>query len=749
MHTLGTRIEPLQTTPLQATFRDGLGTRYLWDGPGGPLEVLTLHPHLGAVQTFEGLVQERVTRLAQFRQPCYAHVRDVERDADASRLAVVSDQVTGVRLSRMLAIAEQNLLPLDVDSSLCLIRQLLSAVATLHEATPDTCHGALAPERIVITADARLVLVEHVFSAALEELQWSSERYWKDLRVALPPDGEYHFTRRGDVFQAGTIALGLLLGRPLGEEEYPASLRELANGTFGLGGGFEPFPQWLRSWLSRALWLDPSRAFASAAEARQAFESGLASDGSTAPQSALEAFVAQYHSSVEGQRTEAPASKAADVPATKAADVPAKKAFDVLSSKTAETPVIKVAEVAASKAVDVFASKPVGVPASKPVEVPASKAAVPVHVAAASASRPEAHASTPSQAPVVNKVIRPLFARDEEIDVPHTSKVKTGSAGKSRRPLMIAASVALVALMSGGTMAARRYLASSTATAPATGTLAIQTNPAGASVVIDGQANGVTPLSVTLSAGPHTLELSANGARRTIPITMAARAELSQFIEMPTAAAVVGQLDVRTDPPGARVLVDGQRRGVSPLTITGLTAGSHMVMLENELGSVNEDVTIEPGGTASLVVPMRSPQGAPVSGWVSISAPAELQVFENQRLLGSTRTDRIMVATGRHDLEFVNDALGYRSAKTIQVGPGQVANVKPDWPQGTIAINAAPWANVWLDGQELGETPVGNTQVPIGTHEVVFRHPQLGEQRYTTTVTAATPARLSVDMRKK
>jgi len=349
----------------------------------------------------------------------------------------------------------------------------------------------------------------------------------------------------------------------------------------------------------------------------------------------------------------------------------------------------------------------------------------------------------------VNKVIRPLFARDEEIDVPHTSKVKTASAGKSRRPLMIAASVALVALMSGGTMAARRYLASSPATAPATGTLAIQTNPAGASVVIDGQANGVTPLSVTLSAGPHTLELSANGARRTIPITMAARAELSQFIEMPTAAAVVGQLDVRTDPPGARVLVDGQRRGVSPLTITGLTAGSHMVMLENELGSVNEDVTIEPGGTASLVVPMRSPQGAPVSGWISISAPAELQVFENQRLLGSTRTDRIMVATGRHDLEFVNDALGYRSAKTIQVGPGQVANVKPEWPQGTIAINAAPWANVWLDGQELGETPVGNTQVPIGTHEVVFRHPQLGEQRYTATVTAATPARLSVDMRKK
>ena len=68
---------------------------------------------------------------------------------------------------------------------------------------------------------------------------------------------------------------------------------------------------------------------------------------------------------------------------------------------------------------------------------------------------------------------------------------------------------------------------------------------------------------------------------------------------------------------------------------------------------------------------------------------------------------------------------------------------------GTIAINAAPWANVTLDGKDLGETPVGNTSVAIGTHEVIFRHPQLGEQRITVTVTANTPARLSVDMRKK
>ena len=317
------------------------------------------------------------------------------------------------------------------------------------------------------------------------------------------------------------------------------------------------------------------------------------------------------------------------------------------------------------------------------------------------------------------------------------------------RTRFIAAAVVVLALTSGGVMAARRYLASPATVTPATGTVVVNTDPSGAAVVVDGQAHGTTPMTATLNVGPHTIEISQDSVRRTLTVNVTANAQISQFVEMPKAAAGTGDLQVRTDPSGAKVSVDGQLRGMSPLTVPGLAPGSHTVVLENDLGSVHEDVTVQAGATASLVVPMKAPQGAPVSGWISITAPAELQIFENQRLLGSSRTDRIMVAAGRHDIEFANDALGYHSSQSIQVAPGQVAKVKPDWPQGTIAINATPWANVSLDGQELGETPVGNTTVPIGTHEVVFRHPQFGEQRVTATVTASAPTRLSVDMRKK
>jgi hypothetical protein len=69
-------------------------------------------------------------------------------------------------------------------------------------------------------------------------------------------------------------------------------------------------------------------------------------------------------------------------------------------------------------------------------------------------------------------------------------------------------------------------------------------------------------------------------------------------------------------------------------------------------------------------------------------------------------------------------------------------------PNGVLSLNAEPWAEVWIDGQKVGETPLGNVSVPIGPHEIVFRHPQLGEQRHAVTVTQAAPVRVSVDMRK-
>ena len=140
--------------PVSTTFEDGLGERHtvLDRGRNETVDMLCLRGELTAVPSFEFALRERVSSLAAFRHPCYGRVRSVERLKDpASTLALVSDATPGVRLSDLLAFAERGRVTFDIDAALCLLRQLVPAVAMLHEHAPDVAHGALAPERLIVT----------------------------------------------------------------------------------------------------------------------------------------------------------------------------------------------------------------------------------------------------------------------------------------------------------------------------------------------------------------------------------------------------------------------------------------------------------------------------------------------------------------------------------------------------------------------------------------------------------------------
>ena len=104
---------------------------------------------------------------------------------------------------------------------------------------------------------------------------------------------------------------------------------------------------------------------------------------------------------------------------------------------------------------------------------------------------------------------------------------------------------------------------------------------------------------------------------------------------------------------------------------------------------------------------------------------------------------------GRHTIEVVNSALGYRSSHTVQISPGGTADLRVNAPSASVDVNAIPWADVTIGGRELGVTPLGSVPVPIGTHEIIYRHPQLGERRVNLTVTVKGPPRVSVNMAQK
>jgi hypothetical protein len=659
-------------------FEDGLGKRFspATRSNEAPLEILCFRHDITDVPAFDFALRERVSRLSDLQHPYFARIRKVDRlNDERGTVALMSDGAPGVRLVNVLKRVERGGLPLDLNAALYLVRQLTSAIAVLHKHAK-VAHGAIAPERLFVTPRGRLFVAEYVLGAALEQLKYSRERYWKELRVALPMEaGLPRFDERADVTQIGVVSLSLILGRPLRDAEYPRQIEDLvtAASAHAADGTREPLPSTLTDWLRRTIQLDSRNSFRSVAEAQDALDRVLSENGKyTADASALDEFLKRY-----------------DAPAAPARVEPTEPTHPHPRPHNGST---APAEGAA------------------PVEV-------------------STDASREDVVEVVGFIAEP--------EPPRSGRVK-----------WIAAGVVLLLATSGAAYAARqRYLP---APVSAVGTMSVNTNPPGASVLIDGIPRGMTPLNVSLTAGAHTLVVQGNGESRTVPITIAAGAQISQYLEMPkVAASATGQIQVRSEPAGARITVDGTPMGKTPLTVTDLAPGEHTVTLESDAGSVTQKVIVQAGSAASLVVPLGPAAGAALSGWLSVTAPVVVELYERGQLLGSSGIDRIMLPAGRHEIEVVSEPLGYREVRTIQVTPGRVSAISVTLPKGTVSLNAVPWATVSIDGENVGDTPIGNLALTIGPHEVVFRNAELGEQRRVIMVTLHSPVRLSVDLTKK
>ncbi|MBA3887366.1 MAG: PEGA domain-containing protein [Acidobacteria bacterium] len=726
--------------PEAPLFSDGLGDRVVTaDGATGELlQVLHLRPMLTSVPSFEFALRERAARLANFRHASYARVRRVDRTMTASApLAIVSDHVEGVRLSELLRVGEEHRLQLDTNAALYLIRQLVPAVALLHENARDAAHGLIAPERIVVTPQGRLVLVEHVLGAAIEQLHYGRDRLWQEFRIAMPATaGLPRFDHRADVAGIGIVALALLLGRPLAHDEYPYQVTALLNqAPARLGGATQPLSPGLRGWISRALQLEVRRAFASASEAATALEEVLAAEPQyVAAPVALEMFLSRYGTALLEPSAASTRAPAADVlpPAVLEAQILVEPlpAPVVAVPEPLLTPMAppKLEELIDLSALDIPDQTPDAAPSAAVNLAPESDELLPASV--------EAEARDDAQ---------PLFNPDAPFTVPMPLPQAAKAAPRFRSRTAAAMAAALI-VIAGGALAAAVYLGGESAT-PALGTLNVTSNPSGVPVYVDGVDRGVTPARITLAPGSHILELR-RGVPRVIPFTLSAGAEVSQYLEF-AEAPLLGHLAVQSEPAGARVFVDGIERGVAPLTLDDLTPGEHDVMLQTEQAVSRHRVTVAAGGTASLVVPIAGAASGPVSGWVAIKAPFRIEIHEQGRLLGTNDAERLMLSAGRHELEFVNASLAYKVTRVVQVPPGRTASIELELPRGVVSLNASPWAEVWINGERVGDTPIGNLSVPIGAHELVFRHPQFGEKRHAISVTLGAPVRVSVDMKQE
>lgn len=551
-------------------FVDGLGARQLVrDETTGALhEHLILDHELVETPGFLVALGERVARLGAFRNACYARIGHIEALPDGGA-ALVSEFTYGWRLAQVLSHAEAGGVAIAPPAVFGLVRQLLPAVALLSQHAREVAHGALSPERLIITPHGRLVVTEHVLGSALESLQYGRERLWREFRVATPPAaGLPRMGPRTDVMQAGMVAVALVLGRPLGDADFPDGLPALVEEARAClerhGAGVAAGP--VCEWLSRALQLDTRASFQSPFDAQASLERVLAGDrGALTAPASLEPLLVRL-------------ALPPVVPPDAAPPIP----DEVIEPESAPMAVLE--EEAAGAAAGTFEAREAeeAAEAVPTVSLPASEVAAVAVMEVAGAGAPGTVAAPVPPAAPTSPAVR---------------------APSSRRLVQALAAVAVIALVEAALIVGlwNRAPAPSQATE---GELVVQSRPLAARVIVDGEDRGVTPLTIALPVGSHVLQVAVGGSEpRVIPLMIQPGVQTAQYVELLN-VPTTGVLEIRSDPAGARVFVDGRDRGQTPLTIRDLPPGEREVVLERGSRRVTQRVRVEPGTTAQLVVPL-------------------------------------------------------------------------------------------------------------------------------------------------
>ncbi|MBE0617606.1 MAG: PEGA domain-containing protein [Proteobacteria bacterium] len=237
------------------------------------------------------------------------------------------------------------------------------------------------------------------------------------------------------------------------------------------------------------------------------------------------------------------------------------------------------------------------------------------------------------------------------------------------------------------------------------GVLSIQSRPEGARVFINGEERGLTPVSVRgLPEGSHEviLYLAGYGAYRQTVDGQGGRI----FVDLQSQQGLgVGLVSVITDPPDARVDVDGRRVGLSPLEIP-LEVGRHTFHL-SKAGhkDADETVAVEPEGRYTVKVALAPREGA----LLVISSPAGAEVLLNGASVGKAWEPLRVedVTPGTYAVRVQKE--GYRPWEKgdVQIRSAETATVLAallplrdySWVR---LFTEPPGARVWLDGQDLG-----------------------------------------------
>jgi hypothetical protein len=168
------------------------------------------------------------------------------------------------------------------------------------------------------------------------------------------------------------------------------------------------------------------------------------------------------------------------------------------------------------------------------------------------------------------------------------------------------------------------------------GAIDVVSYPAGADVYLDGKYQGKTPSAgvytiSNVAVGSHTVRVSMSGYQdytTSVDVSGATTSHVTATLQ-PAPVTSAGSIAVTSSPSGAEIYVDNAYKGITPLTIDGIAAGSHTVMLAHSgYSDWTTTVQVGAGSTASVSASLAAtPTQTPSTGMAPFAVVGALAVL--------------------------------------------------------------------------------------------------------------------------
>ncbi|HTQ99751.1 MAG TPA: PEGA domain-containing protein [Candidatus Acidoferrum sp.] len=206
---------------------------------------------------------------------------------------------------------------------------------------------------------------------------------------------------------------------------------------------------------------------------------------------------------------------------------------------------------------------------------------------------------------------------------------------------------------------------------PAWADIAFNTNPVGATVTVDGEDVGKTPLTAQIVKGEHevVVKLAAHKAW-TNHLTVVAR--VNQTLPDIKLEPANGLVMIKSTPSGAAVTIDGVYKGVTPVEVTVTPSVNHQATLfVNGYQEAKQQIHINPAEEGNVNVTLE-----PILSNVTIKAtPADAELFVNGVSKGKANQSLQLLAASQ-TIEIKRDGyVPYSSTFISRPGMDQQLNV--------------------------------------------------------------------------